>query len=545
MPLDFLAIGRGFGPSLWQVQKLWERLTDDPQYHLASEPGRWLRSAFRREAAVLQQAKRSSMESLVPVPGRGGHHDDSIGKRTLVEAELSGRGSPHAVEVGKGTPVEAELLGRGSPYALEAGKRTLTLDLLAHRGAATNELPLQSDVAMLLAAIDVSAKPTQATSATLTFVDFHATALADVLSRLGASRLRDAMLTAADPLVARRVSRREHQSERSLDPHLPVQHGHAMWGVAKARAVTLYRRAKAEGTAAPETPEVAAALDAIGSGVPLPPEVLRELETTLRASLSNVRLHTGAVAVAACQAVNAEAFTVGEDVFYPEFNPASRESLKTLAHECVHTLQWQAGRTATTADTIEVSKPDHALEREAESVVERAFSDPSSIDGVRGHGPSGLASHPPHFGAERGAEPGKNLGRTANDTLTPGSVEHATRGGGNAAVLWRKPLRYESPRAGAAARKADDHELVPATGKPWKVFATTGKPYIIETRGGRPGAWVVRDWVRKADDLKSVKVKDERGRVTNVVWSSPSRARSSSLRSGGSILQTSTMRRGT
>jgi len=32
MSLDFLAIGRSFGLSSWQIERLWERLTEHPQY---------------------------------------------------------------------------------------------------------------------------------------------------------------------------------------------------------------------------------------------------------------------------------------------------------------------------------------------------------------------------------------------------------------------------------------------------------------------------------------------------------------------------------
>lgn len=204
----------------------------------------------------------------------------------------------------------------------------------------------------------------------LAFRDFRALALRDVLSRLDhRPALRDATLAAADPNVARRVAARTVAADRTRKP----RNGEGMWRAAERRAVTLYRRALATGNVALETPAVTAALQAIGCGVPLDPRVRAKMERILGVRLDRVRLHTGSVAMDAANAANAEAFTVGEDIFLPAYNPESIDCQRLLLHELVHCCQWWQGRIAATGHGVAVSQPGDALEREAETVVSRAF----------------------------------------------------------------------------------------------------------------------------------------------------------------------------
>lgn len=206
----------------------------------------------------------------------------------------------------------------------------------------------------------------------LDFSDCQAMALRDVLSRLGTNReLQQGALAAADPQVAKRVAPRMPHAEAT-----PA--GQAMWGAANHRAVTLYRRATATGIGAPETAPVAEAIRRIGTGQPLPEDLRRKLEAALGVSLEGVRLHIGPTAGAAAEAVNAEAFTVCEDIFMPTFEPTSSRWLETLAHEVVHCVQWRQGRIS--AGGGGVSRREDPLELEAEtaakSIVARAFQAP-------------------------------------------------------------------------------------------------------------------------------------------------------------------------
>ena len=151
MPLDFLVIGRGYGLSVWQTQRLWEQLSNDPRYFLAQEPDQWVEQAFRQEAAAMRDAKRAAEQ---PDGGeRGAAPEISIGKLTLVD-QVYGRAPlwPRPTAVGKRTLVE-EVYGGKGPMPTSIGKRTLVQDLPAPKASkapVATELPFRAEVEALL-----------------------------------------------------------------------------------------------------------------------------------------------------------------------------------------------------------------------------------------------------------------------------------------------------------------------------------------------------------------------------------------------------------
>lgn len=178
--------------------------------------------------------------------------------------------------------------------------------------------------------------------------------------------LRAATIEAADPAIAPPVRSRSSRGRADA--------GAALWRASERRAVTLYRRALDhhqidEGE---QSPAIAEALERVGSGQPLPSELRRQMDAEFGVSFARVRIHTDAVAVDAAAAVNAEAFTVGEDVFFGAgaFDPVSKRGQKLIAHELQHVVQSWSGRTTSPTRT-EVSKPDDPLEHEAEAAAER------------------------------------------------------------------------------------------------------------------------------------------------------------------------------
>jgi len=202
----------------------------------------------------------------------------------------------------------------------------------------------------------------------LSFDDYRVTALRDVLATLGRKRkLHASTVAAADQGVARRAT-----PPGRMPPGKADANGQAMWRAAERRAATLYRQAEGAGEVSPEDPAVEAALARAGSGAPLPAGVRRKMEDELGVSLARVRVHTDAVAAQAARAVRAEAFTVGEDIFFAEhaFAPESRAGQKLLAHELTHVVQGWHGRTGGGAG-LRVSQPGESLEREADAVAER------------------------------------------------------------------------------------------------------------------------------------------------------------------------------
>ena len=81
-----------------------------------------------------------------------------------------------------------------------------------------------------------------------------------------------------------------------------------------------------------------------GSGAPLPPNVRRFMEPRFRADFSAVRMHTGERAATLSRRLNAQAFTVGNQIFFARdrFRPETEEGRELIAHELTHTIQQQA-----------------------------------------------------------------------------------------------------------------------------------------------------------------------------------------------------------
>ncbi|HEY0986689.1 MAG TPA: DUF4157 domain-containing protein, partial [Kofleriaceae bacterium] len=124
---------------------------------------------------------------------------------------------------------------------------------------------------------------------------------------------------------------------------------------------------------ATDDPDVEAALARAGSGAPLSAGVRRKMEDELGVSLERVRVHTDPVAARAAQALRAEAFTVGEDIFFAAnaYAPESRGGQKLLAHELTHVVQGWQGRGDAGTGGLRVSQPGESLEQEADAVADR------------------------------------------------------------------------------------------------------------------------------------------------------------------------------
>lgn len=154
--------------------------------------------------------------------------------------------------------------------------------------------------------------------------------------------------------------------------------------VAPRPGPAIYR--DAHGDAPEDHPRVREALARRGGGAPLPDLLRQQMEARFRASFAGVRVHTDAVAAEAARAISANAFTVGQDIFFADGQAGSEA---VLAHELTHVVQHQQGRTAAHG----MSRPDDALEHEARSVGARvtrgldADLDPTPVrtsDGVTG-----------------------------------------------------------------------------------------------------------------------------------------------------------------
>ncbi|MEU3708776.1 eCIS core domain-containing protein [Streptomyces catenulae] len=128
------------------------------------------------------------------------------------------------------------------------------------------------------------------------------------------------------------------------------------------------RKERAVRSAAPEPKNIVS-----GAGHPLDLSIRRELEEQLGHDFSQVRLHTGRDAGRLAELMDADAFAVGQDVFFREdaYRPGTAAGRRLLAHELLHTVQNPHGLGALRAgrDLGAVSLPQEAAEREAESAA--------------------------------------------------------------------------------------------------------------------------------------------------------------------------------
>lgn len=79
----------------------------------------------------------------------------------------------------------------------------------------------------------------------------------------------------------------------------------------------------------------------LSSGAPLPDAVRGFMEPRFRADFSGVRIHTGDRPAALNRQLNAQAFTVGQHVFFGKdrFRPDHSDGRELIAHELTHTIQ--------------------------------------------------------------------------------------------------------------------------------------------------------------------------------------------------------------
>jgi len=80
-------------------------------------------------------------------------------------------------------------------------------------------------------------------------------------------------------------------------------------------------------------------------GKPLDSATRAYMEPRFGTNLAGVRVHTGTDSAAAARAVDAYAYTVGQDIFFGagRYNPQSKEGRRLLAHELTHTVQQSGG----------------------------------------------------------------------------------------------------------------------------------------------------------------------------------------------------------
>lgn len=176
-------------------------------------------------------------------------------------------------------------------------------------------------------------------------------------------------------------------------------------------------------------------------GQPLDQETRAFMEPRFGHDFSRVRVHTDAQAAESTRAVNALAYTVGQDIAFGagRYAPETTAGKKLLAHELTHTLQQShaGARSPMLASALQVSQPDDPHEREADmiaarivggsgdalaaSAVNRFTAGPASLIQRQGDG----EEEAPTEGAPAVDEPGANEPGTeeAGQDVAPGDLQ--------------------------------------------------------------------------------------------------------------------------
>ena len=145
------------------------------------------------------------------------------------------------------------------------------------------------------------------------------------------------------------------------------------------RSVLRSEQATSGSTRAGETDVPESVREVISSsGRSLDASIQRAMEARMGDSLGDVRIHTGPQAAAACESIDARAFTVGNHVAFNagEYDPESTEGQHVLAHELAHVRQQTGGAVSMLPqEDVELEvDPDPALEREAEETAQRVMA---------------------------------------------------------------------------------------------------------------------------------------------------------------------------
>jgi hypothetical protein len=127
-------------------------------------------------------------------------------------------------------------------------------------------------------------------------------------------------------------------------------------------------------------------LDVVGSGggQPLDRNTRAEMEAGFGHDFSDVRIHTGGKASESAKSVQAQAYTVGNDIVFggDNYAPDSSAGKRTLAHELTHVVQQRSGPVdgTPTSGGVSISDPSDRFEQAAEHTADRVMAGGASSD---------------------------------------------------------------------------------------------------------------------------------------------------------------------
>jgi Domain of unknown function (DUF4157) len=119
--------------------------------------------------------------------------------------------------------------------------------------------------------------------------------------------------------------------------------------------------------------------DAVGGpGAGLDGEMRNFMESRFGYDFSQVKLHTDSKAADSAAAINAKAYTVGNEIVFGDgqFSPGTDEGKRLLAHELTHVVQQGSGPVAgapTVDDSLSISDPEDTFEKAADACAEQVI----------------------------------------------------------------------------------------------------------------------------------------------------------------------------
>jgi hypothetical protein len=146
--------------------------------------------------------------------------------------------------------------------------------------------------------------------------------------------------------------------------------------------------------------------------------LLSQFEHVFGVELKAVRIHTGSTAHTLCKNNNAEALTIGSDIYFAnsKYTPYSEEGLKLLTHELQHVVQYQRG------DRIEfdeeVMEAEHQAEKASDAITSNLLFNLGDVDGIESAIPQASPTSP--FSNLSSKE--DNSSSTKETTLTKGAT---------------------------------------------------------------------------------------------------------------------------
>lgn len=146
-----------------------------------------------------------------------------------------------------------------------------------------------------------------------------------------------------------------------------------------------------------------------GGGSTLDDGTRKSMESSFGADFSSVRVHSGSEAAAAAKSVQAQAFTVGDDIVLGDGKSTS--DTKTLAHELTHVVQQRQGEVPgeSIGGGIKLSDPGDWAERQAEATADHVASG-GSTHGGHDHGAGAGAGVQRETAPDEEEEPAKLQG---------------------------------------------------------------------------------------------------------------------------------------